>query len=311
MLSRRNIRVKVMQLLYWMGRDPKVSRPELFKQYFTSVNQSFELFLYSLLGYMEIAAYSRIDAKNRAAKHLQTEEDKAFRAHLVNNPYFQSLSSNKDLIGRFNSLKLKDKIDKDLIRMAYMEFARTKQYIQYAINANPTPAEHKQQLLNLLKTISKMELYVGDLEDKYENWVDDESLISGTLKRTIKALPLDSHFLEELMPNDETVKIFGENLLRKTIEKDKELLNLIEPVLKNWDAERVAIIDMILLKMALAEFLYFPTIPTKVTLNEFVELAKTYSTEKSKEFVNGILDRLLKTLTEQDQIHKEGRGLIE
>ncbi|NJN34227.1 MAG: transcription antitermination factor NusB, partial [Saprospiraceae bacterium] len=104
---------------------------------------------------------------------------------------------------------------------------------------------------------------------------------------------------------------FGEELLTKTYKNDEELLNEIEPMLKNWDAERVATLDMILMKMALAELLYFPTIPTKVTINEYVDLSKMYSTDKSKDFVNGIMDRLMKKLKEMGGIVKEGRGLVE
>ena len=102
-----------------------------------------------------------------------------------------------------------------------------------------------------------------------------------------------------------------EKLLLKVGSSESQLLETIEPVLKNWDAERVAVIDMILIKMAICEFIYFPTIPTKVTLNEFVEISKLYSTDKSKDFINGILDRLLKQLLDDGKIKKEGRGLVD
>ncbi len=115
----------------------------------------------------------------------------------------------------------------------------------------------------------------------------------------------------EHYPDEETCKQYGEFLLNKTFSDNDALLKLIEPVLKNWDADRVAILDMIMLKMALCEFIYCPTIPTKVTLNEYVELAKSYSTSKSKEFVNGILDKLLSDLKSKSLIVKEGRGLLD
>ena len=99
--------------------------------------------------------------------------------------------------------------------------------------------------------------------------------------------------------------------MRKTCAEDRALFAEIEPTLKNWDADRVAILDMVMLKMALCELLHFPTIPTKVTLNEFVEISKSYSTDKSKEFINGILDHLMKDLLENGRIVKEGRGLQE
>ena len=114
-----------------------------------------------------------------------------------------------------------------------------------------------------------------------------------------------------MRPNYETIKEFGESLLLDVINNNENLLATIEPALNNWDADRVAVIDMIILKMALSELLNFPTIPTKVTLNEFVEIAKLYSTDKSKDFINGILDRLFKKLDKEGKIKKEGRGLVE
>ena len=131
------------------------------------------------------------------------------------------------------------------------------------------------------------------------------------MKKTIKALPSPTDFYENYRPPKETTEEFGEMLLQGFIETDEELLQLIEPTLKNWDADRVALIDMILLKMALTELMNFPTIPSKVTLNEFVEISKLYSTEKSKDFINGILDRLMKKLNKEGKIKKEGRGLLE
>jgi N utilization substance protein B len=148
-------------------------------------------------------------------------------------------------------------------------------------------------------------------EDRYTNWDDDESLVVGAMKKTVKAFPLKDNFYQEFEPSDMTVREFGEELLRKTCREDSALLAEIEPALQNWDVERVAALDMIMLKMALCELLHFPTIPTKVTLNEFVEISKVYSTDKSKEFINGILDRLMKKLLEENKIVKEGRGLIE
>ena len=133
----------------------------------------------------------------------------------------------------------------------------------------------------------------------------------GALKKTIRALPVEDGFYNGFKPTVETTVDFGEVLLTKVHKEDKELLEVIEPTLKNWDADRVAIIDMILLKMALCELTSFPSIPTKVTLNEFVEISKLYSTDKSKDFINGILDRLMKKLNKDGKIAKEGRGLKE
>ena len=122
-------------------------------------------------------------------------------------------------------------------------------------------------------------------------------------------MPEGVDFCETYRPQHETTVEFGEALLQNVTNKNDALLEIIEPTLQNWDADRVAIIDMISLKMALSELMIFPTIPTKVTINEFVEISKKYSTDKSKDFVNGVLDRLMKKLDKEGKIKKKGRGL--
>ncbi|MBK8082325.1 MAG: hypothetical protein IPK25_19860 [Saprospiraceae bacterium] len=122
---------------------------------------------------------------------------------------------------------------------------------------------------------------------------------------------LTKNFFRKLLSRKEATKDYGEILLLRTFYEDFVLLELIKPVLKNWDSERVSIIDMIILKMAVAELIFCTTIPPKVTLNEFVDVAKDYSTSKSKEFINGVLDKLLENLNEAGKIKKEGRGLID
>ena len=124
-------------------------------------------------------------------------------------------------------------------------------------------------------------------------------------------MPVEGSFFDTYKPTEDTILDFGLNLLSNVLEKNEQYKQQIENVLKNWDAERVAVIDMILLKMAAAEFVLFPSIPTKVTINEYMEISKSYSTEKSKDFINGILDRLLKDLEEEGGIDKKGRGLQE
>jgi N utilization substance protein B len=176
---------------------------------------------------------------------------------------------------------------------------------------NPVTTDNAKALLDLYRFLAASDLYSDMSEDRYNNWCDDESLVSGAMKKTLKNFPVSGKFYEEHEPSDATVLEFGEELLRKTCSEDQKLFTDIEPTLKNWDAERVAILDMVMLKMALCELLHFPTIPTKVTLNEYVEISKLYSTDKSKEFINGILDRLMKELLEKGRIVKEGRGLIE
>ena len=209
------------------------------------------------------------------------------------------------------SLKDAQKVDKDHFKTIYFDFSKEDAYIQF-VSKETDKEENLEMLLELFRFCRRSEFFNEIIEDQYANWEDDKSLIIGTIKKILKELPNDDeNFFMVYYPDADTCKDYGEFLLLKTFEDDTALLNMIQPVLQNWDAERVAILDMIMIKMALCEFIYCPTIPTKVTLNEYVELAKNYSTSKSKEFVNGILDKLLNELTAKGLINKEGRGLLD
>lgn len=311
MLSRRNVRIKVMQMLYSQSKDESLTSEDLLTRYSSRINKSFQLYLFNLLYFLRIAEYAKEDAERKMSKFLPTDEDKQFTAKLCENELVASLEDNEKLQLLFKHYKLNELIDKDIVRLIYTEFAKNDEYREYVMKEDTEEEDHREILLSLYKHCVQSENFEDKIEDHFAQWVDDQSLIIGAMKKTIKALPAEEDFFEEYRPNKETTLDFGEQLLREVLEKDQNLLDLIEPTLKNWDADRVAIIDMILLKMALTELMTFPTIPSKVTINEFVEISKLYSTEKSKDFINGILDRLMKKLNKEGKIRKEGRGLLE
>jgi N utilization substance protein B len=311
MLSRRSVRIKVMQLLYMLNRDEQLTTKELVKAYKDGIWKTFELYIFQLYVLLRVAQYALKDAEIRAAKLLPTDEDRNFRPRLGENDCVQSLANHVGLMNLVKKYGVNDQLDEDHIRNLYNGFCATAEYQVYLEISEPSAADHSKILLELYKFLSSNDLFSDMSEDRYNNWADDESLVAGAMKKTLKATPVSGEFYREHEPSDATVLEFGEELLRKTCEEDRALFTEIEPTLRNWDAERVAILDMVMLKMALCELLHFPTIPTKVTINEFVEISKIYSTEKSREFINGILDRLMKELSEQGKIVKEGRGLVE
>ena len=313
MLSRRSVRIKVMQLLYMLNRDEQLSFPILVKEYNEGIWRTYELYIFHLWYFLKIARYAEKDAAIRAAKIMPTDIDRNFSSRLYTNPCTQSIANHIGFLNLVEKYKSNDSLDDDQIRILYQGFAETPDYQAYLLLPEPTNSEHTKILLELYKFLLSHDLFIDNTDDRYNNWYDDESLVVGAMKKTIKALPTTatSAFYKDHEPADETVRLFGEQLLRRVCQEDQILFKYIEPMLQNWDADRVAILDMIMLKMALSELLNFPTIPTKVTLNEFVEISKIYSTEKSKEFINGILDRLMKKLLESDKIVKEGRGLDE
>lgn len=300
-----------MQILYALSRDTNLSCDHLLKQYRLSIKASFDLYLFSLYFLIRIAQYARTDAEKRQGKLLPSDEDLGFVAKLAENTLMLSLFQHTELSKYFNRLKFDALLDADVVRNLYQEYAKSDSYKNYVYSPDDSLETHRTVLLDLFKFCIGNETFIENLEDHFPNWIDDKSLIVGSIKKTLKALPAEFDFLEAYLPNDEAVLEFGETLLTQVCTGDKALLAIIEPTLKNWDADRVAVIDMILLKMAVCELMQFKSIPTKVTLNEFVEISKLYSTEKSKDFINGILDRLMKQLEKEGKIEKAGRGLLD
>ncbi len=297
--------------MYAMTRDQELHMDDAVRRFHAQVDQSFSLFLYNLLVFSRVTARSVKDADRRAARHLPTEEDKRFTPKIFENALIQSLNRNIQFNKEVDLRKLRGRLNEDSIRLMYSEFSKTESYSEYILQEELTDEDHCQMLLDCYRFLSKNGHFIDLMEETFPNWIDDSSLVIGATKKVIKATPLSENFLDEHRPDADAEYAFGDTLLKRMIIEDERLLGLVEPILKNWDAERLAILDMILIKMALCEFLYFPSIPAKVTLNEYVEIAKVYSTDKSKEFINGIMDRLLKQLSDEGKIRKEGRGLLE
>jgi len=299
-----------MQVLYALNRNGLAATPQAAQLYYQRlVDATYHLYLFNLLAFQRVVEYARQDEIRRHSKLRPTEADLAFTAKLANNDYLPTLAKNADFQLQLSRAKLNNRLDADKVRALYIGFSKQEIYQDFIAKPHNSHEEYIELYLALYKYLINEESFTDMLEDVFPLWQDDKSLVVGAMKKTIKALPLEPNFLEAYQPSAETVMEFGRELLHKVLSTDAELLDLITPSLKNWDADRVAVLDMIMLKMAIAEFIYFPSIPTKVTLNEFVDISKLYSTDKSKEFINGILDRLLRKLTEDKLINKQGRGL--
>ena len=312
MLSRRNIRIKVMQALYANNRDTSSSLADLKKNYLLSVQKSYDLYLFNLWIISRIADYARVDYSKKRSKMLPSENDRAFTPKLADNPLSQLLINSTAFKEECRLNGVLNLIDADFVSKLYRDFSNTESYQDYLKNDSEDIEIHINILLALYKFCVNHELFVDLIEDHFINWIDDKSIVLGSIKKTIKALPIsDEEFYEPFQLNVETVQDFGMRLLDMVYENELEYNNQIKPFLENWDFDRMAIIDRISLKLAIAEFTSFPSIPTKVTLNEYVDLSKSYSTDKSKEFVNGILDRMLKQMQKEGKINKAGRGLVD
>jgi N utilization substance protein B len=299
-----------MKMLYASNRDETLTLKDVSNLYNNSVNNTYNLYLFCTYALTKICRVASEDEENRKKKYIPTEVDKIFTSKLYENEIVQYLDHSTFLTKKAEELKFSDKATADFAKKIYSNFSKEQVYIDYFTN-DDSPELHLEMLLELFRFCRKNEYYTDIMEDQYIDWIDNKSLAIGAVKKTLKSLPCDHNIFEDHTPDPEIVDEFGLVLLTKTFEEDDELLQLIKPVLENWDSERLAIIDLIIIKMALIEFTNFNTIPVKVTLNEYVGIAKTYSTPKSKEFVNGILDKLLKKMTADNLIVKEGRGLID
>lgn len=313
MISRRNIRIKVMQSIYALdaqlpnGNTVAIEAADL-KKYLVilddKIDEAAHVFAVSMYYLVRLAQYTEVDAANKAAKYLPTESDKNVSTKLAGNQLVWNLLENATFKTFVEDHKLDSIVEQDDIKHMYNDLLKQEWYQQYSENQQRTKEEDKEVFWNIWKTLMfEDEWFNSVMSEKVEAWEDDKDLVN-ILIDNFKNNKLKVNFLSFISSEK---KEYAHSLLKTTLEKQDFLMELIQPRLKNWDADRVAQVDMILLKMGLAEFLYFPTIPTKVTINEFIEIGKTYSTPQSGQFINGVLDNILKSLTEQNKIRKVAR----
>jgi N utilization substance protein B len=298
-----------MQSLFILKKDDDMVKKDALDFFERAINDSFEIYLFNLYCIIGICEFSLADKGLRNSKHLPTDEDKSFSAKIYENELIQNLVNNSKLQKAFDKYAFAQKMDKDHLKRIYKKIAAETVYKKYLLNS-PEEGGHLEILHEIYRNCRRDEVFNEVIEDHYPTWADDKSLIVGAVKKTLKELPSGESFYLAYYPDSETVDEFGKDLLLKVLADEEYLMSLIDPVLENWDSDRVALVDMLFIKMALCEFLNFVTIPTKVTLNEYVDLSKDYSTEKSKDFINGVLDRIMRIMKEEGLIKKEGRGLL-
>lgn len=293
-----------MQLLYAMDAQQETtnlltSEKALKKRF----DQSRMLFFYVLNFIAETARYAEIDAKQRSSKYIVTEADKNVNIKIAGNEVLwkilESNAYNEALA--FYHLPLED--DKDFVKKTYLKLTETDEYKKY-IAVEERIKKSEQKILQFIFTdlLLEDEAFISHLEETFENWEDDgEALIASVMQALDK--PHQLKFEQSAFIGKDKID-FATLLLKTVIDKDKYLSELIKPKLKNWDEDRIAVIDMILLKMGISELMYFETIPPKVTINEYIDIAKEYSTDNSGQFINGTLDNIKKDLLAEDKLYK-------
>lgn len=313
MISRRNIRVKVMQTLYTLEAQEQPRKPEeeaqkpaikpadplkILQKHF---DQSRQLLSYLIYFITEVARYAETDSRLRASKHLPSEEDLKVNIKLAGNELLWKMREDASLKKAFETDKPQLQDNGELIRRLYLELVPTPEYQQYiAVQGRDKKSEKEILEFIFSEKMLANEAFTSHVEELFTNWDDDGEMISQLVAGYI-AKPGSLDF-QEIVSKEK--KEFAQQLLKTVIDKKEVVMDLIRPRLKNWDAERIATLDMILMQMGTVEFLYFETIPPKVTINEYIDLAKDYSTPQSGQFVNGILDNIHKELVREDKMHK-------
>ncbi len=291
-----------MQLIYATETLPDTdSSINLTKKLREQITQTKELFIYLLHFLTEVGGYAEIDARNRAAKNLVTAEDRNVNTKLAGNELLWRIKESGSFTSLVNEYKSATLDEEDVIRKVYQSLLATDIYKDY-IRVQSRDKNSERDILQFIFTDLMLpdETFTSFIEEKFSNWQDDADMLR-QLVMSYLAKP-GSFDLYGLM-TDEKWK-FATELLTTTLSKREHVTNLIKPKLKNWDADRIAQLDMILMQMGVCELLYFETIPTKVTINEYIDIAKEYSTEQSGHFINGILDGIHKDLLREDKIHK-------
>ena len=313
MISRRIIRTKVLQVLYayYTSTDKSLNIAE--KELFFCIRKSYDLYHYLLALAIEIADYAEQRIEIKRNKHQPTYEDLHPNTKFISNQVIQQLRENRQLNAYLNQQKLNWANHPELIKELYLFLIESDFYKEYMADKNNSFMDDRRFIDKMFNNII---LVAEDLHELLEElsiyWNDDIEFSISMISKTLKKFHPHSDSDQKLMPmfKDQDDRDFAKDLLRKAIINHDELRELIKEHSRNWDLDRIAFMDILIMQLAITEFLYFQSIPTKVSLNEYIELSKYYSTEKSRNFINGILDKTLKDLKKSGKISKSGRGLI-
>ena len=313
MLTRRHIRIKVMQSAYSFSHRENSKLADEFAFFENSVSQAYNLHL-SILALIkavmdftedQLKTYEKLGSAEIKFHHLKTLSENKVLTMIQKHPILEKKLQTKKFIKwdlEFVFLKdLMQKMTSDTFFKAYEQLE------------DSTWEEDLKWFTKCFKNNIASSNYLYDyIEDQQITWIDDLPLVNTFLSKSFKQLqegiPESLSFPDFEKQHEDIV--FGRTLLEKVIVNDEQLQNELEGKTPNWDTDRIAQIDNVILKIAIAELLYFPSIPSKVTLNEYLEIVKDYSTPNSNNFVNGVLDKLVKEFEQENRLNKTGRGLL-
>lgn len=291
-----------MQTIYAVeNMSPGINEQQALSILDKQLDQSRQLFTYLVYFLTEVARYAETDARLKASKHLPTAEDLNINTKIAGNQLLWQILEDKEFAAACDTHKVHLIADKDLIKKTYQKLTESAEYQVYISIPSREKKDEKKMLEFIFSNLMLPdELFISHIEELFLQWDDDAEMMNLMMLNFLQK-PGTYHFLELVSP--EKLQ-FARKLVATALDKKEYCMELVVPKLKNWDAERIAMLDMILMRMGVCEFLYFETIPAKVTLNEYIDLAKDYSTPQSGHFVNGILDNIHKELADQGKLKK-------
>lgn len=314
MLTRRHLRVKVMQALYAYQKSEDAALAVGEKFLLQSLDRVYDLYIHemSLLLELHTAVLKRIDEGRK--KKLPAQEDLQPNLRFAENPVMLQLGRNALLSANIIRRKIDWNDHAELVRRTYNRILQDPDFMTYMEADEVSFRDHKRIVQHIFDHyLLDNEDFEFVFEEKSIFWVNDFEQVGTMVGRTLNDFRENDEQggpLVDLYTDHEEDRQFLLDLFRKTATHNADLTKIVADNTKNWETDRIASIDILLLKMAICEFMHLPSIPTKVTMNEYIEIAKEYSTPKSKAFINGILDKTLGELKEQGKVKKAGKGLI-
>lgn len=310
MISRRLLRIKVFHILYSYLKSGEDNSIKYEKELDFSINKSHDLYFMFFVLLLDVKNYalSRIElAKNRK---IPTKEDLNPNMRFVNNAVIKQIETSEPLVKHVENKKLNWTKYPELIKNVYKNLIKSDDYTEYMNEDNHSYKHDKEFVIHFFKNLVSLDLLYQTIEEQSIYWNDDIEFVLSMNIKTIQRLKQtkSSISLLNLYKNEED-REFVKKLFKKAVTNHNENSEIIQANIKNWDVERIAQADLIIMEMAITEIVSFPSIPVKVSLNEYIELSKFYSTEKSSTFINGVLDKIVNLLDTENKITKIGRGL--
>lgn len=312
MISRRLLRIKALMALYAFNRREDGNLPQAEKELMFSIEKTYDLYHYLLLLVLELADIAGEKIDQARQKRMPTPQDLNPVRRFIDNQLISQLRKNESFQDYVASKKL-SWVNSHIPRLLYNRMICWDVYEEYMVSdTHNYQADRKFVIRLITELFSASDDLESNLEEQSIFWNDDMEYVTAMIEKTLKKFKTDSDETATLMPlfkNDEDEE-FVKILFRKAIINQKKSSELIDRNTTNWEVERIALMDILVMQLAVTEILEFPEIPVKVTLNEYIEIAKYYCTPKSSNFVNGILDNIVREIREQGLFNKVGRGLV-